>query len=208
VLPLRVGNGFCILASVMATDAEPSDEQLMLAYRDGDAGAFDTLYRRHKGGVFRYMLRQCRDRAVADELFQDVWMNLIRARGGYTVQAKFTTYIYTLAHNRLIDHYRKQGQASLVSFDDDSEDAPTVDEPVAAPRDEPERHLDVKQQAAQLLALLEALPAAQREAFIMQYEGGMTIEEIAFAAGVNRETAKSRLRYALAKIRQGLATWQ
>jgi len=192
----------------MATDAEPSDEQLMLAYRDGDAGAFDTLYRRHKGGVFRYMLRQCRDRAVADELFQDVWMNLIRAREGYTVQAKFTTYIYTLAHNRLIDHYRKQGQAALVSFDDDSEDAPTVDEPVAAPRDEPERHLDVKQQAAQLLALLEALPAAQREAFIMQYEGGMTVEEIAVAAGVNRETAKSRLRYALAKIRQGLATWQ
>jgi len=192
----------------MATDAEPSDEQLMLAYRDGDAGAFDMLYRRHKGGVFRYMLRQCRDRAVADELFQDVWMNLIRAREGYTVQAKFTTYIYTLAHNRLIDHYRKQGQASLVSFDDDSEDAPAVDEPAAAPRDEPERHLDVKQQAAQLLALIEALPAAQREAFIMQYEGGMTIEEIAVAAGVNRETAKSRLRYALAKIRQGLATWQ
>ena len=208
MLPLRVGNGFCILASVMATDAEPSDEQLMLAYRDGDAGAFDTLYRRHKGGVFRYMLRQCRDRAVADELFQDVWMNLIRAREGYTVQAKFTTYIYTLAHNRLIDHYRKQGQAALVSFDDDSEDAPTVDEPVAAPRDEPERHLDVKQQAAQLLALLEALPVAQREAFIMQFEGGMTVEEIAVAAGVNRETAKSRLRYALAKIRQGLATWQ
>jgi RNA polymerase sigma-70 factor (ECF subfamily) len=192
----------------MATDADPSDEQLMLAYRDGDAGAFDTLYRRHKGGVYRYMLRQCRDRAVADELFQDVWTNLIRAREGYTVQAKFTTYIYTLAHNRLIDHYRKQGQAVLVSLDDEDENGPALDEPVAAPRDEPERHLDVKQQAAQLLKVLDELPAVQREAFVMQYEGGMTIEEIAEASGVTRETAKSRLRYALAKIRKGIQTWQ
>ena len=95
----------------MDATAAVSDEELMLAYRDGDAGAFDTLYRRHKGPVYRYMLRQCRDAGVADELFQDVWMNLIRARESYTVQAKFTTYIYTMAHNRLIDHYRKHGQA-------------------------------------------------------------------------------------------------
>lgn len=192
----------------MSWDASASDEQLMSAYRDGDAGAFDELYRRHKGGVYRYMLRQCRDAGVADELFQDVWMNLIRARASYTVQAKFTTYIYKLAHNRLIDHYRKHGQAALVSFDDDGDDAPALAEPVAAPRDEPERHLDIKQQAAQLLQLLGALPEAQREAFVMQYEGGMSVEEIADATGVTRETAKSRLRYALAKIRQGLATWQ
>ena len=192
----------------MDATAAVSDEDLMLAYRDGDAGAFDTLYRRHKGPVYRYMLRQCRDAGVADELFQDVWMNLIRARESYTVQAKFTTYIYTMAHNRLIDHYRKHGQAQWVSFDNDSEDAPVVAEPVAAPRDEPERHLAVKQQAAELLRLLGELPPPQREAFVMQYEGGMSVEEIAGATGVTRETAKSRLRYALAKIRQGLTAWQ
>ena len=195
----------------MPRDADTSDEQLMIAYRDGDAGAFDTLYRRHKGPVYRYMLRQCRDAGVADELFQDVWMNLIRARESYTVQAKFTTYIYKLAHNRLIDHYRKHGQATIVSLDidnDDGEGASVVAEPVAAPRDEPERHLDIKQQAAKLLELLGMLPEPQREAFVMQYEGGMSVEEIADATGVTRETAKSRLRYALAKIRQGLATWQ
>ena len=192
----------------MDATAAVSDEELMLAYRDGDAGAFDTLYRRHKGPVYRYMVRQCRDAGVADELFQDVWMNLIRARESYTVQAKFTTYIYTMAHNRLIDHYRKHGQAQWVSFDNDSEDAPVVAEPVAAPRDEPERHLAVKQQAAELLRLLGELPPPQREAFVMQYEGGMSVEEIAGATGVTRETAKSRLRYALAKIRQGLTAWQ
>ena len=78
----------------------------MLLYRDGEPGAFDVLYARHKGGVYRYLLRQCREAAAAEELFQDVWMNLVRARAGYTVQAKFTTYLYRLAHNRLIDHYR------------------------------------------------------------------------------------------------------
>ena len=185
-----------------------SDEQLMLAYRDGDAAAFDTLYRRHKGGVYRYLLRQCRNTGVADELFQDVWMNLIRAREAYTVQAKFTTYIYKLAHNRMIDHYRKHAQAVLVSYDDDAEDAPLLPEPQAAPRFEPEKHLDIKQQAGQLLALLGALPLPQREAFVMQYEGGMSVEEIADATGVTRETAKSRLRYAMAKIREGLAAWR
>ena len=176
-----------------------------------DLGAFDTLYLRHKGPVYRYMLRQCRDAGVADELFQDVWMNLIRARDSYTVQAKFTTYIYTLAHNRLIDHYRKAGQAQWMSLDvepDEADSAPVVAEPAAAPRDEPEKHLDIKQQAAQLLHVLGELPPPQREAFVMQYEGGMSVEEIADATGVTRETAKSRLRYALAKIRQGLSAWQ
>lgn len=195
----------------MVTDAAVSDEQLMIAYRDGDAGAFDTLYRRHKGGVYRYMLRQCCDAGVADELFQDVWMNLIRARENYTVQAKFTTYIYKLAHNRLIDHYRKHGQAQMVSLDierGDEAELPVIAEPIASPRDEPERHLDIKQQAAQLLALLGALPELQREAFVMQYEGGLSVEEIADATGVTRETAKSRLRYAMAKIRQGLVAYQ
>lgn len=205
---LRSRSGSRILAPDMPWDASTSDEQLMTAYRDGDAGAFAVLYGRHKGGIYRYLLRQCGDRAVSEELFQDVWMNLIRARQTYTVQARFTTYIYKLAHHRMIDHYRKEGRATLVSFDDEGENAPDVSLLVAAPRDEPEKHLDVKQQAAHLLALLRGLPAPQREAFLMQYEGAMSVEEIADATGVTRETAKSRLRYALAKLRQGLAPWR
>ena len=141
-------------------------------------------------------------------MFQDVWMNLIRTRERYTVEAKFTTYIYTVAHNRLIDHYRKSGQASLVSLDDDAEDASPIDEPIAPAGERPERQADIRQQAAKLLELLGALPTPQREAFVMQYEGGLSVEEIAEATGVTRETAKSRLRYALGKLRQGLAAWQ
>ncbi|MDP2398668.1 MAG: RNA polymerase sigma factor [Burkholderiales bacterium] len=188
------------------TLADATDEALMLGYRDGDATAFDLLYGRHKGGVYRYLLRQCRNAALADELFQDVWMNLIRARAGYTVQAKFTTWLYRIAHNRLIDHFRRSDPAALSL--DDEESAVTFAEPAAPRSVEPEAGAAAREQAAQLLALLDGLPAEQREAFVLQQEGGLSIEEIAAATGVTRETAKSRLRYAIAKLRQGMQAWQ
>ena len=178
----------------------------MLHYRDGDASAFDALYARHKGGLYRYVLRQCRDAAVAEELFQDVWMNLIRARSGYTVQARFTTYLYRLAHNRLIDHYRKHGHAAVTSFEDE---AGEVLESLPDERERPaEDALDAKRQAGRILELIAGLPEAQREAFLLQQEGGMSVEEIAQATGVTRETAKSRLRYAMNRLRQGMREWR
>ena len=190
----------------MAGRADCSDEELMLRYCAGDAGAFDALYRRHKGGLYRYLLRQCRESGAAEELFQDIWMNLIRARSSYTVAAKFTTYLYRLAHNRLIDHYRKHSSAVMLSFDD--EDGPALEEPAASAQGQPEVRYESKQLAARLLALLTALPEAQREAFILQYETGMTVEEIASATGVSHETVKSRLRYAIGKLRAGMGDWR
>lgn len=190
----------------MGWDAASSDEELMLCYRDGDARAFEELYRRHKGGLYRYLLRQCRDAGAAQELFQDIWMNLVRARRSYAVSARFATYLYRLAHNRVIDHYRKQAHGAAISLDD--EDGPEIDEPAATPSAQPEVHYESKALASRLLELLAALPEAQREAFLLQQEGGMSVEEIAQATGVSRETAKSRLRYALAKLRQGMDEWR
>lgn len=191
---------------VMGWGAESSDEELMLGYRDGDAAAFDVLYARHKGGVYRYLYRQCRDAAAAEELFQDVWMNLIRARAGYTVQAKFTTYLYRLAHNRLIDHYRKNSVAAVSSFEDMEGGAvEELPDDHALP---PDAAHDSREQARRLLQLLAELPEAQREAFLLQQEGGMSVEEIARATGVSRETAKSRLRYAMSKLREGMREWR
>lgn len=190
----------------MTWSAESSDEELMLHYRDGDAAAFDALYTRHKGGVYRYLLRLSRDAAVAEELFQDVWTNLIRARAGYTVQARFATYLYRLAHNRWIDHYRRNRPGVVVTLDEEDGEA-AVDPPDerAIPQDEA---LDARRQAARLMELIAELPAAQREAFLLQQEGGMSVEEIAQATGVTRETAKSRLRYAMSKLRRGMLQWR
>ena len=181
---------------------EPSDEELMLRFGSGDAAAFDVLYTRHRGGVFRYLLRQCGNRAAAEELLQDIWLNLMQARARYQVEAKFTTWLYTLAHNRLIDHFRRHRGAHLVSLGGDDEDDPV--EPAAHETVQPERRAEAREQAARLLWLVDALPAVQREAFLLHEEGGLSLEQIAEVTGAGRETVKSRLRYALDKLREGM----
>ncbi len=187
------------------TLADDSDEDLMLRYRDGDAAAFEVLYARHKGGVFRYLLRQCRERGVAEELFQEVWLNLIKARASYSVQARFSTYVYSIAHNRLIDHYRETRREVPLSYtqaEDGGEDR--LANIASNDGHQPDALLSAKQGAAEFMRLLDALPEAQREAFLLHEEADMSIEEIATATQVNAETAKSRLRYALSKLRHGL----
>jgi len=183
---------------------EAADEQLMIAYRDGEAAAFETLYARHKGPLFRFVLRSVKARGEAEELFHDVWLRVIEARARYTPSARFTTWLYTIAHNRVVDHWRRRGLklASLDARDDPDDDPPF--EPAAAPQDEPQRRAELNQQLCQLGAALEALPPAQREVFLLREEAGLSLPEIAQVAGIDLEAAKSRLRYALAKLREAL----
>jgi RNA polymerase sigma-70 factor (ECF subfamily) len=177
-----------------------SDEELMLAYAGGDARAFETLYAKHKGALFRFVLRSVAARGEAEELFQDVWLRLIEARSRYTPRAKFTTWLYTIAHNRLIDHWRGRGLA-LVSLDADDDSRP---EPAAPPSAQPHLQLEARRTLERLAAAIAALPLAQREAFLLHQEGGLTAAEIAQATGSNEEAAKSRLRYAMAKLQEAI----
>ena len=182
---------------------ENSDEALMLRFQAGDAAAFDTLYARHRGGLFRFILRQCRTRATAEELFQDVWMNLIQAKDRYRVEAQFRTYLYTLAHNRVIDFFRSHSRSEAILFDSDDEADATQSIP-GSRVEEPQVQALAREQGAAILRLLDGLPAPQREAFLLHEEAGLSVEEIAAATGVTFEAAKSRLRYAVAKLREGL----
>jgi len=179
-----------------------SDESLMLAYAGGDAGAFDALYLRHKGPLFRFVLRSVKSTGEAEEIFQDVWMRAIEARTRYEPKAKFSTWLYTIAHNRMVDHWRSKG-LTLVSLDGDGDDGPAFDPP-AGPSAEPHRRAEGRQSVARLLAALAALPAAQREAFLLHEENGMSVAEIAAVTGTPEETAKSRLRYAMNKLREAM----
>ena len=181
---------------------EEADEALMLRYRDGDSAAFEALYRRHRGPLLRYLVRQLRDRATAEEAFQDVWANLIRARQRYEVRAKFTTWLYRMARNRSIDLLRCAQRSILVPANDDAGD-PVATAPAPA-ASEPDRSLETQRKLETLKQLIEALPDEQREAFLLREEGGLGIEEIAQITGVGNETAKSRLRYAVAKLRRAL----
>lgn len=186
------------------------DEELMTAYAGGEVEAFAVLYERNKGGLYRYLLRQCGDTAEAQELFQDVWLNVVRARERYQVRARFRTYLYRLARNRLIDHYRRRAHnpisgRSLESLEPEKADGENAGA-VAADARAPEEVLHGKRVGERLLRALAALPAAQREAFLLREEAGLSVEEIAELTGVGPETAKSRLRYALTKLRSVLGT--
>jgi len=181
----------------------PADEELMLRYGGGDAGAFETLYRRHRGPLYRFLLHQVKnDAATAEELFQDVWMRVIDFRGRYEARAKFSSWVYAIAHNRLMDFHRASGKAKFL----DEEESADAIEMLPAGDPPAEIRLERKRAAERLLDALGRLPEAQREAFLLQQEGDLSVEEIAQATGVGRETAKTRLRYALAKLRASLSS--
>lgn len=174
---------------------EASDEQLMSAYRDGDAGAFDLLYMRHKGPLFRYVLRgvRSRNRSIAEELYQEIWIRVIEARKRYAATARFTTWLYTIAHNRMVDYWRGKELAEV---------PPPENEEPAGPDADPARQLEARRVLERVARALADLPRAQREAFLLHEEAGLTALEIAAVTQSEPEAVKSRLRYAVARLKE------
>lgn len=174
----------------------PDDSALMLRYRDGDVAAFETLYRRHNDSLYRYLLRLSLSRAAAEDIFQDVWIKIIRSRQNYRPTAKFSTFLYRVARNCFIDHTRRNKRYAPNSpFDPDSS---------ANPADEPDVTAEKALARQRLNAALAALPDEQRDVFLLHEEGGLSIDIIAKVTGVNRETAKSRMRYAVGKLKAAI----
>lgn len=168
----------------------------MLRYQDGDVSAFETLYRRHNDPLYRYLLRLCRHKDTAEDVFQDVWGKIVKARGSYRPTAKFTTFLYRVAHNCFIDHVRRNKRhANSTELQ-----AELHCHPGEQPETLTERSL-AKERLA--VALLE-LPNEQRDAFLLHEEAGLNLDQIASVTGSNRETAKSRLRYAVGKLRAAI----
>src|ERR1035437_226040 len=190
------------------TSPQEADEALMLRYAAGDIADFDTLYTRHETGVWRYVFRSVHVVEVADDLLQDVWFAVARQALAYQPTARFKTWLFTMAHNRLVDHFRtSKNHVSLERADteDDADGQLQLADTLAADSGfGPLRQLQSREQAAALIRAVESLPTVQREAFLLQAEAGMAVEEIAHTTGVSFETAKSRLRYARNSLRQQL----
>ncbi|MBL4712474.1 MAG: sigma-70 family RNA polymerase sigma factor [Gammaproteobacteria bacterium] len=174
---------------------EQSDEELMMSYGDGNADAFEILYQRYKTPLYRFVQRQCYKQTV-DELFQDIWLKVINARNSYQVTASFKTWLYHMARNRIIDQYRKN---NIRIIDNNIDDIDTVENTSIA---QPEKQLHTQTQYQTLLEAISELPPDQKEAFLLREEAGLNIEQIAETCGINAETAKSRLRYAIKKLRK------
>lgn len=186
--------------SAVLLSEEKSDEQLMEAYRDGDLQAFDQLFNRFRDILYRYLARQAGNTAIAEEIFQETWAALIKNRKNYSVQAKFKTFLFHIAHNKLIDFYRSKQNTVNVSYEDHHDES-LIEEYSDAGLD---HKTDISKKHEYLLTLLEKLPAAQRDVFVMHEETGMTLPEIAEVMNVSRDTVKSRLRYAIQRLRQGM----
>jgi RNA polymerase sigma factor (sigma-70 family) len=184
--------------------SQETDENLMLRFGRGEAAAFEFLYRRHESKVFRYLHRNVKNEAAANDLLQEVWFAVVRGAAKYQPSAKFTTWLFTIAHNRMVDMIRANHRLqSLDAGDDADPEAPSpLDRLADSAQLEPPAQVQSKDEAAALLNAVAQLPAEQRSAFLLQAEGDLSVEEIAAATGCNFETAKSRLRYARAKLRQ------
>lgn len=204
--PITPADGFTFtwparsLAEMNDGDAriETSDEALMLAYAAGAVRAFEQLYARHRGPLYRFLQRQLRNPALAEEMFQDVWQRVIAAREGWRPEAAFATWLYRIARNRLNDHWRALKHRPPAPADAD-ERAARVPDPHT-----PERTLSEFEQRRRLQQALDELPDEQREVLLLRLEQELTLEEIGEITGVGRETVKSRLRYAMDKLRARL----
>ncbi|CAN7435268.1 sigma-70 family RNA polymerase sigma factor [Pseudoduganella sp. LjRoot289] len=173
-----------------------SDEALMLRYREGDLSAFQELYGRHSRGLYKFLTWRSPRRDWVDEIAQDSWFSLHQARASYQPQASFRTFLYQIARNRLIDLLRQpQAAAADASAAGVAEIVPSA----------PDAAMEARQQNTALHAAIHALPAEQKEALILQQFSGMSLEEIAQLVAAPVETVKSRLRYAMKKLRQQYA---
>ncbi|MDQ8032053.1 MAG: RNA polymerase sigma factor [Bordetella sp.] len=182
--------------------ARADDEALMKAYgTDGDMAAFDALYARHRNGLYRYLARSAGSREQADDLFQETWSRVVDARARYrpSEHARFSTWLLQIAHNLLIDSYRRHARTGTTVSDDD-----TLHQLRASEHEQPDQQLSQFQLRRRLQLAIEALPPDQRLTLLLKLEHDSSVDEIAVITGAPRETVRSRLRYATRRIREEL----
>ena len=174
----------------------------MLAYVGGNTKAFESLYSRHKRALYQYLLNSCGNDALAHELYQDIWLRVVNRRNSYSADAPFNAWLYRIARNRLIDHHRQHSASDNRHLYMDEQNFPIatlVNQPLS-----PDEIASLTQRADVLTTAIQKLPPAQREAILLRHIAGMTVNEVAEFVNEGAETVKSRLRYAVAKIRSQL----
>ena len=181
---------------------EQSDEMLMQNYSKGKVEAFEELYRRHQAPLYRYCIRQFRNVSIAEECFQEIWMKLVRSRNRYLSTAKFTTYLYRIAQNHIIDTYRKEKKRLFDCEYDESSSAHELSLQKDARTSEQSEEATIRIKTLNLRKAIGELPFEQRNTLLLKMDNGLSIEQIAEITSCNKESVKSRLRYATTKLKQ------
>lgn len=174
------------------------DAALMARFSKGDASAFEQLYRRHRTPLYRYIVRLTRRHTDADEVFQDVWMAVIKTCERYEPSARFVTFLFAIAHRRVADLARRAGRYPETEIPENAPDQSA----------DPQALAESAALGAALQAAVSQLPLAQREVFLLRAEGDLTVQEIAHVTGASYETVRSRLKYANQSLRQKLDAWK
>jgi RNA polymerase sigma-70 factor, ECF subfamily len=190
---------------VPGSGGNDSDEHLVDRYCAGDVEAFGILYDRFRAPLRRFVARLSADQDEADEVLQEVWLAVIRGKRSYRGAAKFKTFLFSIAHRRLSDHWRRRGRRSRAFAEADTPSDPDQIADEAAIPEDWTQHAKLREA---LLAAIDQLPPPQRAVFLLKAEADLSLEEIAVATGASIEATKSRMRYALARLRAKLADWR
>jgi len=186
----------------------------MEAFGSGETPAFERLVARHGRGLYNFLLRSVHDSARAEELLQEVFVRVISAKSRYRRSAKFSTWIYTIARNIAVDESRRARFRKHQSFDGAGANSgssgyrPTVEASTPALQVPTDEAAEAPRLRRRLAAAIEDLPFEQKEVFLMRQVSGLSFREIGDAVGAPENTVKSRMRYALEKLRQELADLQ
>jgi RNA polymerase sigma-70 factor (ECF subfamily) len=187
-------------ASAVTHGVPDDDARLMVRYRDGDLAAFQMLYERHKAPLYRYLQRSMPGAEAVNDVFQEIWSKIIASRGTYEPKAQFNTFLYRIAHNCAMDHFRRSAR----NREAQTQDIEDLAEEIQSTQALPDEALSHAQLQSRFRRALDDLPLEQREAFVLYEESGMSLDDIGRITGVAMETAKSRLRYAVGKLRNAL----
>lgn len=197
----------------MQASIDTDDEQLMLMYAQGNVQAFKLLYIRYEQPIYRFAYNGCTNEANARELFQDTWLRVVNARYSFKPTQSFKAWLFTIARNLLTDSYRKNATNAMGAHADSSMEA-DPDKLTPASLDAayettasaltPEQIASACEQGDMLRKALQLLPLEQRDAIMLKHIAGFNINEIALIQDQNTQTVKSRLRYAMVKLRHYL----
>ena len=172
-----------------------SDEELHIAYLDGDATAFETLYSRYREPLYAFLRRSGLEPSDAEDLYQDIWLGIAKSPNGFR-GGNFRAWLFQVARNRATDRFRRR---RLRPIAEPEQVADLVDDDPP-----PERQVAGTDCIGRLRQALGGLPADQRDAFLLREQAGLGLADIAAVVGTGVETVKSRLRYALRKLRAEL----
>lgn len=182
-----------------------SDRELVENYRNGDLASFELLVSRYQAQVYSYIMTLVKDRQLADDVFQDTFVKIIRTikAGVYKDEGKFVQFAMRISHNLVIDHFRKENRIPTV--ESSSEDYNFLDN---APISDPsvEQSMIDEQIHSDLRKMIDYLPVEQREVLRMRIYDDMSFKEIADVTNVSINTALGRMRYALINLRKMMET--